>query len=93
MPKARGLNAEYAAPGGPRAGPGPGPLIMGPEVRSSNSEGALRCLLLIAKPQYIKNIEVPTEVRRAPHAALWYLYGGEFETKSLQKWHSGIGGL
>ncbi len=65
---------------GPRARPGP--LIMAPGAGGPGPGGAIRRRLLIAKPQYIENREVPVWVRRAPHAALVGLNGESFETKS-----------
>ena len=56
--------AEYETPGGPRVR-GPGPL-MAPEVRSTNSRGALRCRLLSEELQYIENLEVPSKVPLVP---------------------------
>ena len=87
-PKLRGRNAEHEPPQGPRAGPRPGPLIMGPEPWCSDPRGDLRCLLLISKPQCLKNMEVPMEVHLVPFHSRESPYNS---IDKMSKWHLGMG--
>ena len=86
--KLRCLNAEHEAPQGPRAGPRPGPLIMGPEPWCLDFNVGLRRLFLISKAQYIKNMEVPMEVHLVPFSSRESLCN---LIDKMSKWYSGLG--